>query len=65
MDEKSSSDGFALVQRWRDRAEEFRAAAEGMQTPVRYKMLAIARDWDRMADNLEARLAEEQERRGP
>jgi hypothetical protein len=53
------------VRQWRDRAEEFRAAAEGMQTPVRYKMLAIARDWDRMADNLETRLREERGRREP
>jgi hypothetical protein len=62
MTEQKSPLDVERVRRWRDRAEEFRAAAEEMQTPVRYKMLAIARDWDRMADNLEARLRDERGR---
>ena len=65
MTEKLNPQDLDRVRQWRERAEEFRAAAESMHTPVKSKMLDLASDWDRMADNLEARISEEGKRRKP
>jgi hypothetical protein len=46
------------IQRWRERAKEIRAAAEGFAVPsAREIMRRVAANYDKLADDAEARLS--------